>query len=116
MKPDEQWFLLLIDERPDGVSVRELMNTQQTIPAKRVVYLLYKWSSKGWYEYGVNVELGWLTDKGKSAALELRRQFAKQAGLSEFRVSYRRSKGEMTDDAEKAQLESNLKLIFERKE
>jgi len=35
---------------------------------KRAWYLLQKWSDKGWYDYGVTLDLGWLTDKGKEAA------------------------------------------------
>ena len=27
--------------------------------SKRVCYLCQKWSDKGWYEYGVSVDLGW---------------------------------------------------------
>jgi hypothetical protein len=35
---------------------------------KRAWYLLEKWSNKGWYEYGVTLDLGWLTPLGKEVA------------------------------------------------
>ena len=35
------------------------------IPHKRVMYLLYKWTDRGWWDYGVSVTSGWLTDEGK---------------------------------------------------
>lgn len=35
---------------------------------KRAWYLLEKWSSKGWYDYGVCLDLGWLTSEGKEVA------------------------------------------------
>lgn len=34
------------------------------IPPKRVVALCEKWANKGWYEYGVSVDTGWLTEAG----------------------------------------------------
>lgn len=37
---------------------------------KRLGYILGKWSDKGWYEYGVNVALGWLTPSGAVALQE----------------------------------------------
>jgi hypothetical protein len=37
------------------------------INGKRAAYILEKWSRKGWYEYGVSVMAGWLTEKGISA-------------------------------------------------
>jgi hypothetical protein len=41
------------------------------MPPKRLYYLVCKWSSKGYYEWGVVHDLGWLTDKGKAWATEL---------------------------------------------
>lgn len=32
------------------------------IPWKRVAYLCGKWDDKGWYEYGVCVDLGWFLE------------------------------------------------------
>ncbi|MHC1788533.1 hypothetical protein [Solidesulfovibrio sp.] len=34
------------------------------IPEKRCLFLLDKWGSKGWYEYGTVIDGGWLTDEG----------------------------------------------------
>lgn len=35
---------------------------------KQNLYYLKKWVKKGWYDYGFNMEQGWLTDEGKRAA------------------------------------------------
>ena len=45
---------------------REVINRDSFImPHKRAWYLLQKWASKGWYDYGTTLDLGWLTDEGK---------------------------------------------------
>ena len=36
------------------------------IDAKRANYLFEKWAVRGWYEYGVSADLGWLTPTGLS--------------------------------------------------
>ena len=38
---------------------------------KRSWYLLGKWSDKGWYDYGVTLDLGWITLKGYEVAESL---------------------------------------------
>ena len=30
------------------------------VPRRRLDYILWKWSMKGWYDYGVAIDLGWL--------------------------------------------------------
>lgn len=37
-------------------------------PPNRVLYILEKWSGKGWWEYGVSLRCGWMTQDGKAAA------------------------------------------------
>lgn len=49
-----------------GLSVRRVVSLT-TIPPKRAWYYCDKWSDKGWYEWGVVCDLGWLTQKGKTA-------------------------------------------------
>lgn len=34
---------------------------------KRAAYILQKWEQRGWYDYGVSVLAGWLTEEGKQA-------------------------------------------------
>lgn len=70
MKPDEVAFLKAVASRPRGVSVRDIMDGSD-VPWKRECYLLKKWARKGWYDYGVNLELGWLTPAGHDAAARL---------------------------------------------
>lgn len=60
------WFQLLT-ERVTYKKPRDY----EAIPFKRKIYLLEKWCDKGWYEYGVCVDLGWLTPKGPEKAKSL---------------------------------------------
>jgi hypothetical protein len=74
MKDDERRFLIWIKNNVGspytnppltGTSVRELINRPDFfMNYKRAWYVLGKWADKGWYEYGVSLDLGWLTDKG----------------------------------------------------
>ena len=34
---------------------------------KRAWEILSKWTRKDWYEYGVTLDLGWMTEKGMAA-------------------------------------------------
>lgn len=77
MKPDERAFLAAMQSRGNyggsggtrhGVHARDLIS-ELGIPWKRGAYLCQKWTDKGWYDYGVAVDLGWLTDKGMTAGL-----------------------------------------------
>jgi len=68
MKDDEKRFFLEVvsnkklDER---ISPRDIINSDGFyMHHKRAWYLLEKWSSKGWYDYGVTLDLGWITSKG----------------------------------------------------
>jgi hypothetical protein len=55
-----------------SVPPREIINSPNcTINHKRAYYLLEKWCGKGWYDYGVSLDLGWLTNKGINKAKEL---------------------------------------------
>lgn len=75
MKPDEAVFLRAVADMPHGWFVRDVME-RLPVPWKRLLYLLKKWTRKGWYEYGVNPELGWLTFRGRMAAALMRRERA----------------------------------------
>lgn len=80
MKEDERKLLLAIlaIQRPAGSwrksgdqwprdAIRNI-----GIHYKRCWYLLNKWAGRlDWYEYGVCLDLGWLTPKGIAAALAL---------------------------------------------
>ena len=73
MKEDERKFLIDVFCRcQNGVTPRDIINEEGfPIHYKRAWYLLDKWADKGWYDYGVTSDLGWLTDKGKEKASEL---------------------------------------------
>ncbi|MGG4434508.1 hypothetical protein AAXE64_08100 [Priestia megaterium] len=58
-KSEEEMFYQLI--KLTKKSPRELINILP-IHHKRAWYLLEKWSDQGRYDYGVNLELGWLTE------------------------------------------------------
>jgi hypothetical protein len=58
--------------KSDIPTPRDIINEHNfPIPQKRAWYLLEKWCKKGWYDYGVNLELGWITEEGNKAAIEL---------------------------------------------
>ena len=74
MKSDERVFLIEFYEARNfqpydsegAITARELINTPGfPLHYKRAWYLLEKWSDKGWYDYGVTLDLGWLTPEGK---------------------------------------------------
>lgn len=67
MKTDERRLLRLV---ADGVKPRDA-GEALGIPWKRVAYICEKWSRKGWYDYGVTVDLGWLEQPGREAAARL---------------------------------------------
>ena len=67
MKPDELRLLRELQRRSAGgqhVYVRALVD-ELGIHPKRGAYILDKWTGKGWYDYGVSVMAGWLTEKGR---------------------------------------------------
>jgi hypothetical protein len=69
MKPDERALLIAIAERSrpeQGVFVRDICHEIGIY--KRNLYLLGKWERKNWYDYGVSLDLGWLTPTGIDAA------------------------------------------------
>ena len=56
-------------ELEDTYKPRDIINASDFyMHHKRAWYLLQKWCSKGWYDYGVTLDLGWLTDEGKEIA------------------------------------------------
>ena len=79
MKEDEKHFLQIVYQRGTrlegveiirGEPIRDIIN-EVPINYKRCWYLLGKWADKGWYEYGVTLDLGWLTSEGVSVVAEL---------------------------------------------
>ncbi len=70
MKPDEIALLLAIataDCPRNGATVRDVVSDLRLHP-KRARYLLEKWTRKGYYNYGVSLDMGWLTANGKRVA------------------------------------------------
>lgn len=68
MKPDERALLLAVyvaRNRPSPWRWPRAIIAGMDIVPKRAWYILEKWAGKrGWYEYGVCVDLGWLTPRG----------------------------------------------------
>ncbi len=56
-------MIKLLRNENKGISVRDIINNYCKIPLKREIYILNKWADKGWYDYGVSLDLGWLTVK-----------------------------------------------------
>jgi len=79
LKEDEKQFFLQVVNgctKPykDGSRIRprDIINSEGfTMHYKRSWYLLGKWSDKGWYDYGVTLDLGWITLKGYEVAESL---------------------------------------------
>ncbi len=67
MKTDEALLLLAIALRSSSEDVRSIID-RLGVNHKRACYLLGKWAAKGWYNYGVTVDLGWLTEEGLAQA------------------------------------------------
>ncbi len=70
MKPDERAFAEALRAAHGGPfnpakgrSPRELI-PEIGINHKRAWYLLEKWAGRDWYDYGVTLDLGWITQKG----------------------------------------------------
>jgi hypothetical protein len=78
-KDDEKYFWNRIKTETrieDSNSVGNLLQYERKTPRdlinepdfpihhKRAWYLLQKWSDKGWYDYGVALDLGWVTEEG----------------------------------------------------
>ncbi len=55
----------------DGEAPRDIIaSIGHLIAEKRALYLLDKWTQKGWYEYGTVIDGGWLTEAGMTASYE----------------------------------------------
>ena len=67
MKPEERRLLLAIARRSSDKSVRDICH--ETGVYKQNLYYLSKWARKGWYDYGVSLDLGWLTAAGIVTAI-----------------------------------------------
>ena len=71
MKEDEKELaLVILDASGKGVPpgfLGELWWMDRGYPDKRFYSLLAKWARKGWWEYGVSLRGGWLTDVGRAA-------------------------------------------------
>lgn len=56
--------------RRGSKSVRQLLE-DQSLPEKKALKILEKWSDKDLYEYGTTLDLGWFTSEGLEKAKEL---------------------------------------------
>lgn len=62
MKPLERvFFQACVMNKQRGLSIRDICNlfAMMGFPIKRLWYYLEKWSGRGFYEYGVTLDLGW---------------------------------------------------------
>lgn len=69
MKEDERRLLEEMQRRARSgqpCSAREVVR-ELGINEKRAAYILWKWTDRGWYNYGVNVMSGWLEREGMNA-------------------------------------------------
>ncbi len=74
MKPDEILLLkTLYKERPKPLPTNDSqfvddIGERLGMHTKRTLYLLDKWTDKGWWEYGVSLRTGWFTELGLEEA------------------------------------------------
>ena len=67
MKTNERRLLMAIaDEQATGPRVRTICAEMGN--CKQNWYYLQKWCSRQWYDYGVSLDLGWLTENGMERA------------------------------------------------
>lgn len=67
MKSLERIFFIACINNCNGFSYKSRLPVRYVVqifallgfPRKQLVYYLKKWSRKGFYDYGVNIELGW---------------------------------------------------------
>ncbi len=72
MKSDERAFLEALRAEHQHVPYRRVgtpvpadeIGEEVGLSAKRVDYLLEKWTQRGWWEYGVSARTGWFTPQG----------------------------------------------------
>lgn len=69
MKDDEAELLKIIrsrtrEPRPDSFPHARDIVHELGMNEKRAAYIFEKWACKDWYEYGVSVMAGWLTQTG----------------------------------------------------
>lgn len=69
MKPDEK-LLLQAMQNNDGREYPRKITQRLGMNHKRADYIFSKWTDKGWYDYGVCVDMGWLTDEGEAVNIE----------------------------------------------
>lgn len=76
LRGDERRFFLLIvgadagDGKVPTTSVRDLIPTSG-IHHKRCWGWLLKWARRDWYQWGVTMDLGWLTPQGRKIAASM---------------------------------------------
>lgn len=71
MKPDERLLLLAVARLGPH---QFPFNVAGNMHPKRLNYLLEKWTSKGWFDYGVSARTGWLTPLGLVIAGEIAKE------------------------------------------
>lgn len=63
-KPDEKLFFERVKNKREDQTVRDIIDEAfdagEISHVKRAWYILTKWAQKGIYDYGCNIELGWL--------------------------------------------------------
>lgn len=69
MKEDEAELLKEIQSRtremrPDGFPHARDVVHEIGMNEKRAAYIFGKWADKDWYDYGISVMAGWLTERG----------------------------------------------------
>lgn len=74
MKSDEKQFMkeVLKNETLSTAKKRSIRQIIEELPInkKRANYILEKWTSNGWYDWGVSIDMGWI-EKDKYKEMEM---------------------------------------------
>lgn len=65
MKSDEKQLLTLLQSSTESYPFVKYLFAKLGMHENRAIYICYKWTRKGWYDWGTNPLCGWLTTEGK---------------------------------------------------
>ena len=65
MKPDKLKLASILLKTPPYTPPKISLLESSSIPRKRLESILYRWSDNGWYDYGLNIQYGWLSNDGR---------------------------------------------------
>jgi hypothetical protein len=65
MKPDKLKLAAILLKTPPYTPPKISLLKSSSISRNRLESILHKWYDNGWYDYGLNIQCGWLTNDGR---------------------------------------------------